>query len=71
MKLFYVSLVRSLLGYYVTFLAPDEATVRSHLAKYYGKLWCSVYSEKPKLYPGDRMILREDDPIVLTSPEWE
>ena len=71
LKLFYVSLVRSLRGYYVAFLAPDEATVRAHLAEYYGRLWCSVYTEKPKMYPGDIGILREDNPIVLTSPSWE
>lgn len=70
MKLFYVSLVRSMLGYYMTFLAPDEATVRSHLAKYYGRLWCSVYTERPN-YPGGRGILRENDLVVLTSSEWE
>ena len=70
MKLFYVSLCRSLGGYYITFLAEEESIVRDHVRTYYGGVWCSIYTEKP-CHSGVRGILREDDPIVLNSPEWE
>lgn len=44
---YYVTLVRSLSGLCVKFRAPSEAIVRQHCALYYGKLWCSVYTERP------------------------
>jgi hypothetical protein len=28
-------------------IAESEHDVRRHAEKYYGKLWCSVYEEKP------------------------
>lgn len=72
MKVYYLSLCRSLFGFYVAFLAPDEDTVRKHACEYYGRLWCSVYEERPKTtHPGFRGILREDDPIVLFESSWE
>ena len=76
MHRYYLSLTRGLIGYYVLFEAPDEATVRRHAAEYFGRMWCSVYSED---YFVDR-ILHNDPraivinvcrPIVLESWEWE
>lgn len=71
MKKFYVSLVRGLLGYYVVFEAPDEMTVRKHVAEYFGRLWCSVYTEEyftnyivgkyeTRIINADRLIRLED-----------
>lgn len=71
MKLFYLSLTRSLLGFYVAFLAPDESVVREHAAKYFGRMWCSVYTEDPSNFKGTIEVLRKDNPIVLNSPDWE
>lgn len=45
MHRYYLSLCRGLIGYYVLFEAPDEATVRRHAAEYFGRMWCSVYDE--------------------------
>ena len=47
MKKYYVTLVEELAGFCVEALAPDESTLRKHLFETYGKLWCSVYKEKP------------------------
>ena len=47
MKTFYVTLVQELQGHCIVAYAPDERTLRAHLADTYGKLWCSVYEEKP------------------------
>lgn len=46
-KRFYVSLVRELRGFYIDALAYDEESLRLYLNEYYGKMWCSVYTEKP------------------------
>lgn len=43
-KEFYVSLVRGLLGYFVLFQSPNEDWVRDYCAKYFGKIWCSIYT---------------------------
>ena len=75
MPKFYVSLVRGLVGYYVLFEAPDWATVRQHVAAYYGRMWCSVYSESEfnkhivGTYPAK--VINEDKPIVLHEWQWE
>lgn len=45
METYYLSLVRGLIGYYVKFKAPSSAAVSCHAATYFGKMWCSVYSE--------------------------
>ena len=45
METYYLSLCQGLVGYFVKFLAPSESAVRQHAAKYFGKLWCSVYTE--------------------------
>lgn len=75
MKKFYVSLVRGLTGYYVLFEAEDEMTVRNHVAAYFGRLWCSVYTEE---YFRDNIagkytthIVNAAEPIVLTDWHWE
>ncbi|MFA4834949.1 MAG: hypothetical protein WC749_02590 [Dehalococcoidia bacterium] len=47
MKKYYVTLVRELTGFCIVAMAPDENTLREHLARNYGNLWCSVYKEKP------------------------
>ena len=74
MKIYYVSLVRGLVGYYVKFLAPSETIVRMHLAKYFGRLWCSIYSwtdlEKLKTQY-NTTVINEDKPIKLLTEEWE
>lgn len=75
MKRFYVSLVRGLLGYYVLFEAPDEMTVRKHVAEYFGRMWCEVYTEE---YFKNRLVgkypisvINYDRPIVLDNWQWE
>ena len=71
----YASLARSLFGYYLVFEAPDISTVRKHLAAYYSKLWCTVYSEDDfntrvkGRFP--IKVINEDDPIVLDHWQWE
>lgn len=75
MKRYYVSLVRGLMGYYVAFDAPDEMTVRNHVAAYFGRLWCSVYTEAyfnqriVGTYPAN--VINADKPIVLEDWHWE
>lgn len=75
MNIFYVSLCRGLTGYYVQFFAPDEETVRCHVAEYFGRMWCSVYTE---WYFNERIarkcnpkVINAGNPIVLESWEWE
>lgn len=79
MKTFYLSLCRGLVGYYVVFKASDEEVVRRHAVKYFGRLWCSIYSEAyfreilRKRYPTATRIVNRDRPIVLQDDEgdWE
>lgn len=75
MKKFYVSLVRGLFGYYIVFEAPNSDIVYKHLEEYFGRLWCSVYSEESFK---DRVvgkyvyhIVNEDRPIALNDWRWE
>lgn len=68
MNFYYVSLCRDLIGYFILFEAPDETVVREHLSKYYGKMWCSVYTEKPTKF-NPKII--NNTPIVLNSEDWE
>ena len=79
MKTFYLSLCRGLTGYYVVFKAESEEAVRNHAIKYFGQLWCGIYSEAyfreilRKRYPTATRIVNRDRPIVLTDSEgdWE
>ena len=74
-KKFYVSLVRGLMGYYVVFEAEDEMTVRNHVAAYFGRLWCSVYTEadfnQRIVGKYDYKLVNGDKPIVLEDWHWE
>lgn len=76
MHRYYLSLCRGLIGYYVLFEAPDEATVRRHAAEYFGRMWCSVYDEDYFVdhilhnYP-PTIVVNVCRPIVLESWEWE
>jgi len=74
-KNYYVSLVRSLFGYYLKFNAYSEEIVRRHLLEYYGKLWCSIYSEqefKSSPYYTRAKVINEDAPIELYNHyDWE
>lgn len=79
MKVFYLSLSRGLVGYYVKFEAISEEVVRRHAAKYFGGMWCSVYTEAyfmeilRKKYPHATRVVNRDRPIILsgTSGDWE
>lgn len=79
MKTFYLSLCRGLVGYYVKFEAVSEEAVRQHAYKYFGSMWCSVYTEAyfmeilRKRYPKATRVVNRDHPIILTdeSGEWE
>jgi len=72
---YYVSLVNSLFGYYLKFNAYSEEIVREHLLEYYGKLWCSIYSEqefKSSRYYTPAKVINEDAPIKLYNRyDWE
>lgn len=76
----YLSLCRGLVGHYVLFHAKDQEVVRRHATRYFGQIWCDVYSEAyflnilRKRYPGDRTkVVNPKKPIVLTSDDgaWE
>jgi hypothetical protein len=74
MSIYYASLVRGLCGYYVKFRAPSEEVVRLHLATYFGRMWCSVYTPEQMNELAGRFpttIINEDKPIDLTTGEWE
>lgn len=72
MKVYYASLVRGLIGYYVKFYAQDEMVVRRHLGLYFGRMWCSVYTEEQLARAAwSKRIVNEYDPIVLEEAEWE
>ena len=76
MHRYYLSLCRGLVGYYVLFEAPDEATVRRHAAEYFGRMWCSVYDEEyfaNHIMPNcpHTILINVCRPIVLESWEWE
>ena len=74
MHTYYASLVRGLIGYYVKFSAPAEEIVRMHLAKYFGRMWCSVYTQDEIAELANKYtvnIINEGDPINLMTEEWE
>jgi hypothetical protein len=78
-KIFFISLCRGLVGSYVKVLARDEDTVRRHAAEYFGKLWCSVYTEayfyeilRRRYGTKQTRIINLQHPIDLTAGwEWE
>ena len=65
MNLYYLTLVRSLSGYCVKFLAPSEDVVRAHATLYYGRLWCSIYRDRPT----ETCI--NEYPIILEEAEYD
>lgn len=79
LKIYYVSLCRGLIGYYVKFVAPSEDAVRNHVSRYFGRMWCSVYTEAyfyevlRKKYPRNSKVINRDDPVILEDEEglWE
>lgn len=79
MKTFYLSLCRGLTGYYVRVEAPSEDAVRRHAIKYFGQMWCSIYTDGyfhevlRKRYPTSSKVINNRKPIVLTNEEgdWE
>lgn len=74
MNTYYLSLCRGLRGYYVVFKANCADTVRKHAGEYFGRMWCSVYTEA---YFNERIrgkytpesIINADKPIEL-GDEW-
>lgn len=72
LKRYYISLCRGLIGYYVAVDAADIEVVRQHAMKYFGKLWCSVYTEPYDKNGAKCIIINENDPIILGDcPDWE
>lgn len=79
MKTYYLSLCRGLTGYYVKIEAESEEAVRNHAEKYFGLLWCNIYTEAyfmeilRRRYPKATKIVNKEKPIILTggSGEWE
>jgi len=74
MHTYYASLIRGLIGYYVKFSAPAEEIVRRHLSKYFGRMWCSVYTQDEIVELADKStvnVINEEDPIILMTDEWE
>lgn len=79
MNIYYVSLCRGLMGYYVKFEAPSEEAVRNHVARYFGRIWCSVYSEAyfyevlRKRFPDQSRVVNANRPIILENEDglWE
>ena len=49
MKIYYVTLVKALSGYYLVFSAPSNNAVRYYCAKNLGTIWFSVYTSKDKI----------------------
>lgn len=76
MHTYYLSLTRGLVGYYVKFIAPDETTVRKHAHEYFGRLWCTVYTEEyfeqliKARFPNTKVI-NPDKPVELDDWRWE
>lgn len=74
METYYVSLVRGLVGYYVKFNSISMELVRDHACKYFGRMWCSVYSEKEleRIKSSHNIKIVNDSPIILRdSSDWE
>lgn len=78
MNKYYISLCRGLMGHYVLVLAPDEETVRKHAEEYFGRLWCSIYTEAyfreilRRRYPTATKVVNPNKPIDLSGGwQWE
>lgn len=79
MNIYYLSLCRGLVGYYVKFQAESEDVVREHAAMYFGRMWCTIYTEAYfrevlcRRYPKASRVVNRNNPIVLTgdNAEWE
>ena len=74
MHTYYASLIRGLTGYYVKFRAPAEEIVRMHLSKYFGRMWWSVYTPDEIVELANKYtvnVINEEDPICLSTDEWE
>jgi len=77
MKVYYLSLVRGLVGYYVKFVSTSMEIVREHAYKYFGRMWCSVYTKEQvddirRKFPMRVTVINEDNPIELKeSSDWE
>ena len=75
MQTYYVSLVNGLNGYYVKFEAASEDLVRDYAVKYFGRLWCEVYTAAyffevlRRRVPKNTRIVNKDRPIVIESYE--
>ena len=79
MKTYFLSLTRGLVGYHVKFQAPSEEAVRKHAERYFGQMWCTIYTEAyfyevlRRRYPKASRVVNGRYPIVLTDEEgmWE
>ena len=77
MKVYYLSLVRGLVGYYVKFVSTSMGIVREHAHKYFGRMWCSVYTKEQfddniRKFPIRATVINENSPIELNeSSDWE
>lgn len=74
MHTYYASLVRGLLGYYVKFRAPAEEIVRRHLSKYFGRMWCGIYTQDEIVELANKFtvnVINEEDPINLVTEDDE
>ena len=49
MNKYYLSLVRSLIGYCLKFNAPDKIAVRKWAYMHMPKMWCSVYDTPERM----------------------
>lgn len=67
MQFYYLSLARELCGYYVLFKAPNAGVVRAYAAKYYGRIWCSVYTQEEleRIYNGYSDTSLQRYPIIV------
>ena len=75
MKTFYISLCRGLSGYYVKVTAKSEDVVRQYATRYYGQLWCNIYTDAyfhevvRKRYPTSSKVINNRAPVELTDDE--
>ena len=78
MNAYYISLCRGLTGHYVLVHAPDEETVRKHALEYFGKIWCTIYTDAyffeilRRRYPTATKVVNPSKPIILAGGwQWE
>ena len=78
MKIFYVSLVRDLIGVFLVFNAESETAVRNYLEHEYldkktgvWKLpWCSIYSARPVSRMSRSYIFIDAEPQQLFEADY-